>query len=699
MSSIYKRILSPLTLILVSLSLNSQDLKQLSTVLSWKDNSTILMVRMEKDKRVYQEYDIIDRNINEVEKPADVAKASVVVRTGDVYYISETGDEIRVTNTKSEEKNPELSPDEKLIAFTRDNDLFTVKIDGTNEVRYTSDGSDLIMNGWASWVYFEEILGRPSRYKAFWWSPDSKTIAFMRFDDSNVPMFPIYEPSGKHGSIVRTRYPKAGDENPLVSMGFAHISDGKVLWADFNEKDDQYFGTPYWNSNSNELLVQWMDREQSNFLLYSVNRNDGLKRVVYKEHQETWIDWLEEVRFGADGFYFVRDFEMWENIYYQSYDGKEFCRLTDGKNWGIRFADFDESAKKLFFTARRETSERNDFYLLSWNKNMKKSEVKRLSKGEWNFSSVYLSPDQKNFVANVSSVKDPTTTIVMSLGKGGVAKEGDFIVVQDAAEGVDLNTLPVAEMLFITTEDGYRLPASVIWPEKLDKEKKYPVIVNMYGGPNSGTVMDSWRNPSEETKFWYKKGVIQINIDHRASGHCGKEGLNFIHRNLGKQEIADYITWAKYLISLPFVNSQKIGITGFSYGGTMTLLALTEGAEYFRYGVAGGGVYDWHLYDSHYTERYMDTPQKNPEGYKSTSVLGKISKYRSESGSRLYITHGTSDDNVHFQNTLQLVDALQRSGKQFDLMIYPGAMHGYRGLQSVHDREATRTFWLKHLFD
>lgn len=697
--NILKKFAILLSLTLLTIYADAQDLKQLSNVVSWRDNSSLLMMHMEKGERVYREYNIKTGIANIVERPADVARATVSVKDGDIYYKDEKGEERQITHTVAEERNPELSPDGKVIAFTRDNDLYTINILGDNEVRYTNDGSELIMNGWASWVYYEEILGRASRYKAFWWSPDSRTIAFMRFDDTNVPMFPIYDATGKHGSITRTRYPKAGDSNPLVRIGFADLETARVSWGDFNEKDDQYFGTPYWNSNSEELLVQWMDRDQSNFLLYSVNRSDGGKRVVYTEKQNTWIDWLEEVRFGKEGFYFVRDFELWENIYYQSYDGYVFTKLTEGKNWGVRFIDFDEERRELYFTSRGETSERNDFYLLSWNKGMKKSSVKRLSSGRWNYSSVLLSPDRKNFSANVSSVSDPTSTIVMSIAKGGVVKPGEFVIVQDAADGADLTLLPVAEMLFITTPDGYRLPASVIWPENMDKEKKYPVIVSMYGGPNSGTVMDVWRNPSDDVKFWYKRGAIQISIDHRASGHCGKEGMNFIHRNLGKQEIEDYILWAKYLISLPFVDSNRIGITGFSYGGTMTLLALTEGAEFFRFGIAGGGVYDWHLYDTHYTERYMDTPQNNPEGYKYTSVLGKVSKYRSEKGSRLYITHGTSDDNVHFQNTLQLIDALQRAGKQFDLMIYPGGMHGYRGAQSVHDREAARNFWLKHLFD
>ena len=207
-----KNCVKAITLICISfytLTLNSQDLKQLSSVLSWKDNNTLLFTRLEKDKRIYQEYNITNRQFAEVAKPVEEAKAGVMVKEGDIYYISASGTETKITETKSEEKNPELSPDGKLVAFTRDNDLYSVSIDGTNEKRYTNDGTDLILNGWASWVYYEEILGRASRYRAFWWSPDSKSIAFMRFDDSKVPMFPIYEPSGEHGSVVRTRYPKA----------------------------------------------------------------------------------------------------------------------------------------------------------------------------------------------------------------------------------------------------------------------------------------------------------------------------------------------------------------------------------------------------------------------------------------------------------------------------------------------------------
>ncbi|GAB1473122.1 hypothetical protein MASR2M69_05630 [Bacteroidota bacterium] len=443
-------------------------------------------------------------------------------------------------------------------------------------------------------------------------------------------------------------------------------------------------------------MVQWMDRDQSNLVLYGVSSFDGSKTPIYKEYQKTWINWISDMKFGKLGFYFVRDFELWEHIYYQSYDGTVLERLTDGMNWGIKIIDVNEESSVINFTARRDASVRNDIYRLAWGKEGRS--VTRISSGEFNYSMPSVSPDGKHVVALCSNISTPSKLVLMASGKRGVVKEGEFKVLFDSkADDFDKLTLPVTELMYITTPEGFKLPGSITYPLNFDKNKKYPVIVNIYGGPNSTNVMDIWRNPSKNSIMWAQEGVIQVSLDNRASGHCGKEGLNYVHRNLGHYELLDYIQWAKYLTSLPYVNSAKIGITGFSYGGTMTALALTDGADYFKYGVAGAGVYHWHLYDSHYTERYMDHPDDNKEGYESSAVVAKAAKYRSEKGSILYLTHGTGDDNVHFQNTIQFVDALQKAGKQFELMIYPAGMHGYRGYQGAHSDEAINAFWRKTL--
>ncbi len=666
---------------------------------SWKDNDNIVLLHTKGMKRFYYEYNIKRGTMAEIETPAaPQATPRVALKSGDIYYYDVNGNEKRVTNTPSDEKNPTLSPDYTSVAFTRDNDLYSIDIESGKEIRYTFDGSELILNGWASWVYFEEIFGRGGQYRAFWWSPDSKRLAFYRFDDSMVPMFPIYNSAGRHGSIVRTRYPKAGDPNPEVMLGFVAKEGGDIVWANFDSKDDQYFGTPYWSSNSATVMVQWMDREQSNLILYGVNSFDGTKESIYKEYQQTWINWITDMKFGKYGFYFVRDFELWEHIYYQSYDGHKLERLTDGMNWGVKIVSVDEQTNTIHFTARREVSVRNDIYKLTWG--TKGKSVKRISSGEFNYTMPLLSPDKKHIVALASNLTAPGKLVLMSSERRGVVEEGEFIVIADSRAGnFDSLDLPLPELIYITTPEGFRLPGTITYPKNFDKSRRYPVIVNIYGGPNSTYVMDTWRAPSKNNLLWASEGVIQLSVDNRASGHCGKEGINYIHRNLGYYELQDYIYWAKYLISLPFVNPEKIGITGFSYGGTMTALALTEGAEYFRYGVAGAGVYDWHLYDTHYTERYMDHPDNNPDGYKKSSVLLMADKYRSEKGSILYLTHGTDDDNVHLQNTMQLIDALQKAGKQFELMLYPGALHGYRGYQGSHSDEATIKFWRKTLLD
>lgn len=664
---------------------------------SWKDNNTLIMVHTMGMKRVFYEYNIKKEKMTEIVSPvAPKATPTVTVKNGDVVFSDIAGNEKQITFTSSQERNPVLSPDFKRVAYTRDNNLYSFDLEKNKETRLTFDGSELILNGWASWVYYEEIFGRGGQYRAFWWSPDSRTLAFYRFDDSMVPMFPIYDSKGKHGSITRTRYPKAGDSNPEVKLGFVSPDGGEIVWADFNEKDDQYFGTPFWAGTGSTIMVQWMDRDQSNLILYAVNVYDGSKSLVYKEYQKTWINWMTDMKFGKEGFYFVRDFELWEHIYYQSYDGNRFERLTDGMNWGLKILDVDEKNSEIHFSARRDISVRNDIYKVSFGE--KGKFVRKLSEGEYNYAMPLLSPDKKHFTSIISNTSTPLKVVLLATERGGAVKPGEIRVIADTKkENFDNLNLPQPKLVFLTTPEGYKLPGVITLPHNFDAKKRYPVIMSIYGGPNSSNVMDTWRNPTKLNHLWADEGVIQISVDNRASGHCGKEGINYIHRNLGYYELQDYVRWAKYLADLGYVDADKVGITGFSYGGTMTVLALTDGAEYFRYGIAGAGVYDWMLYDTHYTERYMDHPDNNPDGYRESAAINKAGNYTSETGSLLYLTHGLADDNVHMQNTIQLIDALQKEGKQFELMFYPGAFHGYRGHQGAHSEEATINFWRKVL--
>ena len=647
--------------------------------------------------------------------------------------------------------NLTYSPDQTKLAFTRDNDLYVVDIETEVETRLTFDGSDVILNGYASWVYYEEILGRPSKYKAFWWSPDSKKIGFYRFDNSQVPMFPIYSAFANPeaaasqsqsprvtdlalgGSLSETRYPKAGQTNPQVQIGIVDLDNNETTWADFNALDDQYFGIPFWGPDSQEFFIARMPRLQNTIDLYAVSVADGSRRHVYNETYKTWLNWFEGVVFTDKGLYMAREFETgWQQIYFLSYDGKTFRRLTDGPNWDVSIERVDEAKGDVYFTAKRDAVAKQALYKVD-----KNGAIVALTDPQYNATGVSFSPDGKYFVASYSNTKTPTKVGIFQ-AKGGLKSTGvhnvcaaDYydVMAPDTRTGREFKHQIVADMqgadydeskyalgqLMYMAIEGTWLPAMIVYPKDFDSSKKYPVHVDIYGGPNTPMVRDRWVMPTASNQWYSENGIIQITIDPRAAGHNGRAGLDLIYRQLTVTEVHDFCKWAELLQPFPYVDGDKIGVEGFSFGGTMTCMLLMQAPDKFHYGIAGGGVYDWALYDSHYTERYMDTPQNNPDGYEVSKVMNYVSGYptgyftnviSSEAEGRveksvepvmLKLTHGTGDDNVHHQNTLQLLDVMHKEGKKFDFMIYPDGMHGYRGYQGEHFLNANHEFWLKYL--
>ena len=661
--------------------------------------------------------------------------------------------------------NLTYSPDSTKIAFTRNNDLYVVDIASGAETRLTFDGNELILNGYASWVYYEEILGRSSKYKAFWWSPDSKKIGFYRFDNTEVPIFPIYSAYGKDyaghisyplpsppgspspkvtnmglgGSLSETRYPKCGQTNPQVRIGVVDLEeilrcaqddrgaqdDSNVVWADFDETQDQYFGIPFWGPDSKEFFIARMPRLQNTIDLYAVNAADGSKRHVYNESYKTWLNWFNGVIFTEKGLYMAREFESgWQQIYFLSYDGKEFRKLTSGTNWSVSLVRVDEKKGDVYFTAKRDATVRQALYKVD-----AKGVITALTDPAYNAVSVSFSLDGKHFVASYSNVTTPTKVAVfqnnggiVSAGHGGNIEKANLtgpvnqklkagkyglkgLVVADAAgEDYDPSKYALGQLVHMTTSDGFTLPGMIVYPKGFDASKKYPVHVDIYGGPNSPVVRDRWTMPNANNQWWSENGIIQIWVDPRAGGHNGREGLDMIYRQLTVNEVKDFCAWGEWLQALPYVKADKIGVEGFSFGGTMTTMLVMRASDKFHYGIAGGGVYDWALYDSHYTERYMDTPANNPEGYEVSKVLNYVAEYPTVYGTgaqdgkvMLKITHGTGDDNVHHQNTLLLVDELHKAQKKFDFMIYPDGMHGYYSYQGAHFLLANRDFWLRYL--
>lgn len=617
---------------------------------------------------------------------APVDGPSVEVRDRDVFYKAADGSNIRLTNDTLVEKNPTLSPDGKHVAFTRNNDLYSVEIASKKETRYTSDGTDVIYNGWSSWVYYEEILGRPTRYRAFWWSPDSKQIAYMHFDDTKVPVFPIYSERGQHGYLENTRYPKAGDPNPAVKVGVVPVEGGNTVWADFNENDDQYFGMPFWTADSKQLWMQWMPRGQDNLKIYSIDPKTGAKKEIYSETQKTWIDWFDAVPFlqNNQGFLLQSDKSGWSHLYLHNMDGSLKKQLTSG-NWTVKdVVCTDEKNQLIYFTARKEASTRFDLYKVS----MKTGAITRLTFGNYNHV-VSMAPGGKYFIITYSNLQTPERMALLD-NNGKVIRE----LGNARGSKFDQYNLTKTELTTYKTRDGLVLPMTITLPVHLQPGKKYPVLISIYGGPNAGTVYDTWKF-SPASQWWSQEGVIQVAIDNRSSGQLGKMGMNYIHRQLGKYEIEDYMDAAMWLRTQPWADPTKICMTGGSFGGYMTDMALTYGSDVFTHGMANYAVTDWQLYDSHYTERYMDTPAENPEGYKITSVMTYADRYKGV----LRMAHGTMDDNVHMQNVIQLVDKLQSLNKHFEFMLYPGERHGWRGVNAKHASAETARFIYNHLLN
>ncbi|OGD18095.1 MAG: hypothetical protein A2W03_14565 [Candidatus Aminicenantes bacterium RBG_16_63_16] len=603
----------------------------------------------------------------------------------DLYcYFHKTQSFRRLTANPAPEKNPRLSPDGRFVAYTRNNNLFACDLDAGLEYQITTDGSDTILNGYESWVYMEEVSNRRSRYAAFWWSPDSRRIVFQRFDDGPVPIFNIVRSTGVHGELEQERYPKPGDPNPKVKIGIASLPDNKLVWADFDENADQYLAWPMWLSDGSRLTVQWMNRGQDDIKLYAIDPKTGKKEEIYDEKQPAWVEFFEDMAFFKDGsgFLLLSDVDGWNHLYIYDLAGKLQARLTQGE-WTVNAITLvDEKNKRVYFTSGKDKSTETHLFRVGFDgRNMEP--ITR----EPGTHRVQVSPGGSYFLDSHSSVSSPSSQNLFRTD-GTLVRN---IVKPDAARW-DGYQLAKKEMLTIPTDDGPTLPAYWILPPDFDQNKKYPVLFQIYGGPQDfGTVSNTY--PQTSQMYLAQEGIIVMSVDHRGSGHFGKKGTALMHRNLGKWEMSDLIQAVRWLRQKPFVDAAKIGITGSSYGGYTTCLALTYGADYFTHGIAGSSVTDWKLYDSIYTERYMDTPAENKDGYQFGSVMTHAKKLKGV----LLIEHGDMDDNVHLQNSVQLINVLLDEGKPFDFMLFPNERHGYGGKKREAANRRGVDFWFKNL--
>jgi dipeptidyl-peptidase-4 len=531
----------------------------------------------------------------------------------------------------------------------------------------------------------EEILGRATRHKAYWWSPNSEMIAFLHTDDSPVPKFPIFSSKGVHGKLEWEHYPKAGDPNANVKLGIVNLKNKNIVWVEEDETVDQYTAWPFWTPDSKELFYQVLNRGQDTLQILSADPNTGKSKEIYLETQTTWVEFFEDIYIFEDGSGFLlrSDKDGWRHLYYYDMNGKLINRITEG-DWTVdKIKYIDEDNGVIYFEGWVHNSLDNHLYKVK----LDGSDFELLTKSGWSHNTI-VSPHGKYFYDSYSNITEPAKLELFN-GDGESIK----LIGDRKTEIYNDYNLGITELFIIITSDGVELPAKWVLPPDFDKTKKYPVIFSVYGGPGRKDVKNDY-SPYLNRYFISQNEIIYFTVDHRGSAHFGKKGTSLMYRNLGKWEMHDYIEAVKWLRELPFVDETRIGIEGSSYGGYVAALALTFGADYFTHGVAVYAGTAWELYDNVYTERFMDKPNENPEGYKFGSVMTHAEKYKGH----LLITHGMMDDNVHVQNALQLVDKLTDLDKDFELMLYPSARHGVRFPKWIHAQRNKWNFWYRHFF-
>jgi len=562
-----------------------------------------------------------------------------------------------------------LSPDNSKVAFVKDNNLYYIELATNKATQITHDGKwNHIINGSADWVYEEEF----SMAQAFDWAPDGKKIAYLRFDESEVPEFNMQLWGSLYPEDYKFKYPKAGEKNAEVSIHIYDLDGGKAITVDAGEEKDIYLPRIYWAGTSETLAFIRLNRLQNQMDLLHAHAATGESKLVVEETSDTYVDlnYNDNLQYLKNGKGIIRTSEKdgYKHIYHHDMDGKLIRQITTG-NWEVTdLIGVDESSNTLYYLSTEISPLEKNLYAIGLNG--KKKELLTPSKGT---HAVNMSGDFKYYIDYYTTANEPLT-VTLNTSKGKTVK-----VLEDNKNLKDnLANFAISQREFFEFEtvDGTLLNGYLLKPADFDENKQYPVLMYVYGGPGSQTVTNSWGGSRD---FWHHhlaaEGYIVASIDNRGTGARGKEFKDLTYANLGKIETEDQIAGARYLGSLPFVDPERIGIWGWSYGGYMSSLGLMVGNDVFKAAIAVAPVTTWRYYDTIYTERYLQTPQLNAAGYDNNSPITHVNKLK---GNFLLI-HGTGDDNVHYQNAVDLVDALISADKQFETFYYPNRNHGIYG--------------------
>ena len=564
-----------------------------------------------------------------------------------------------------------FSPDATKVAFMRDNNLFIKDLETGEEKQFTKDGLyNHIINGAPDWVYEEEF----SFSQGFYWSPDSKKIAFMKFDESNVREFQMEEFEGLYPDWYSFKYPKAGEDNSIVEIYVYDLESGKTVKMDTGKETDIYLPRIAWTKDANVLAIQRLNRHQNHLEILAADATTGKSRVFYDETNDYYIDITDDWHFLEDGKTFLMTSERsgYNHIYLCTLDGKQAKQLTDGP-WDVTSV-YGFDGKEVYFQAAKNTPTDRQIYAVNLKGKMREV-IGREGTNNATFSNDF------SYLINVNSSISQPRQYELYTNKGKLVR-----VLEDNHEFAerikDYNLgekklMKISDPAFVLP-DGTQVDVDAwqILPPDFDPAKKYPVLIYVYGGPGHQTVNNAWA----DSDFWWlqllaQHGIISVSINNRGSGAQGEVFKKMTYLQLGKYETEDMITLAKYMAKQPYVDGSRIGIYGWSYGGFMAANGITKGADVISTAVSVAPVTNWRYYDNVYTERFMRTPQENPDGYDLNSPVHNTELIK---GNYL-LCHGSGDDNVHYQNAMELIKAMISNGKQFDLMIYPNKNHGIYG--------------------
>jgi dipeptidyl-peptidase-4 len=565
-------------------------------------------------------------------------------------------------------RTAELSPSGALLGFERGGDMYVTDLATHGERRLTSDATEHVYNGHFDWVY-EEEFGLAQAWK---WSPDSRHIAFWQVDESAEPLTQLSDLSGWHPQYDSIAYPLVGDPNPKVRIGVVDVSNGRRTWLDTGETGEFYIPRIYWTSRPDTVAVVTLNRAQNVMKLFFFDVNTGGRRQVMTQTSDTWID-VYDFYAGIDDmltfpensheFFWISDRDGWQHVYRYDYSGRLVNQVTKGNFTVTRIEGIDPARQTIYYSSTEPSPLQRQLWAVRFDGSGKRQVT--TAEGRHAFD---MSPNTAFFIDRWSNVHQPRQVDLWSTQRGKLRTMESNPQVTQWLAGHEYTP---AELFSFTTSDGVRIDGSVVKPNPMEPGRKYPVVFAIYGGPGSQQVYDEWASGTW-AQWLSQQGYVVVGLNNRATNNYGSAFEKTVYKHLGKWEAHDFAEAARYVSTLPYVDGRRIAIEGTSYGGYATLMTMELYPDLFPVGVANSAVTDWRFYDSIYTERYMGLLGENLAGYQESSPLENANRLRGH----LLLIHSLMDDNVHPQNTMQMLTKLTELGKDVDLRIYPPGHHG-----------------------